>query len=55
MRFESDLPNETWQSDMTHWQLKDDQPVDLTDEAERQEEIDQELSALRDIVGPTPG
>ena len=24
IRFESDLPNETWQSDMTHWQLEDD-------------------------------
>ena len=23
-RFESDLPNETWQSDMTHWHLDDD-------------------------------
>ena len=21
-RFESDLPNESWQSDMTHWQLR---------------------------------
>jgi hypothetical protein len=25
-RFESDLPNETWQSDMTHWHLIDDGP-----------------------------
>jgi transposase InsO family protein len=24
VRFESDLPNETWQSDMTHWQIEDD-------------------------------
>jgi transposase InsO family protein len=29
MRFESDLPNETWQSDMTHWHLDDDQPVEI--------------------------
>ena len=29
IRFESDLPNETWQSDMTHWQLEDDQPVEI--------------------------
>ncbi len=29
VRFESDLPNETWQSDMTHWQLEDDQPVEI--------------------------
>jgi transposase InsO family protein len=29
IRFESDLPNETWQSDMTHWQLKDGQPVEI--------------------------
>jgi transposase InsO family protein len=29
MRFESDLPNETWQSDMTHWHLIDDHPVEI--------------------------
>ena len=29
VRFESDLPNETWQSDMTHWQLEDDQAVEI--------------------------
>ena len=29
MRFESDLPNETWQSDMTHWHLVDDQAVEI--------------------------
>jgi hypothetical protein len=29
MRFESALPNETWQSDMTHWQLEGDQPVEI--------------------------
>jgi transposase InsO family protein len=29
MRFESDLPNETWQSDMTHWHLVDDEPVEI--------------------------
>ena len=29
IRFESDLPNETWQSDMTHWHLDDDQPVEI--------------------------
>ena len=28
-RFESNLPNETWQSDMTHWHLQDDQPVEI--------------------------
>jgi transposase InsO family protein len=28
-RFESNLPNETWQSDMTHWHLVDDQPVEI--------------------------
>jgi transposase InsO family protein len=29
IRFESDLPNETWQSDMTHWQLENDQHVEI--------------------------
>ena len=28
-RFESDLPNETWQSDMTHWHLDDEVPVEI--------------------------
>ena len=28
-RFESALPNETWQSDMTHWHLEDGQPVEI--------------------------
>lgn len=29
IRFESDLPNETWQSDMTHWQLEDASGVEI--------------------------
>jgi transposase InsO family protein len=29
MRFESDLPNECWQSDMTHWHLEDERPVEI--------------------------
>jgi transposase InsO family protein len=29
IRFESALPNETWQSDMTHWQLEDAQSVEI--------------------------
>ena len=29
IRFESDLPNETWQSDMTHWQLADATGVEI--------------------------
>ena len=29
VRFESDLPNETWQSDMTHWQLEDQTGVEI--------------------------
>ena len=29
MRFESDLPNETWQSDMTHWHHEDEHPVEI--------------------------
>jgi transposase InsO family protein len=29
IRFESSLPNETWQSDMTHWQLENDEPVEI--------------------------
>ena len=28
-RFESDLPNETWQSDMTHWHLEGNVPVEI--------------------------
>lgn len=29
LRFEADLPNETWQSDMTHWSLTDDRHVEI--------------------------
>jgi transposase len=29
IRFESSLPNETWQSDMTHWHLADDEQVEI--------------------------
>jgi len=29
IRFESNLPNETWQSDMTHWQLENNEPVEI--------------------------
>ena len=29
IRFESHLPNETWQSDMTHWQLENGQGVEI--------------------------
>jgi|SRR5579862_2419504 len=29
IRFESSLPNETWQSDMTHWELKDHVHVEI--------------------------
>ena len=28
-RFEADLPNECWQSDMTHWRLEGDRPVEI--------------------------
>jgi transposase InsO family protein len=28
-RFESDLPNETWQSDMTHWHLSEERQVEI--------------------------
>ncbi|HEY5121764.1 MAG TPA: IS481 family transposase [Acidimicrobiales bacterium] len=29
LRFESDLPNETWQSDMTHWHLRHEVGVEI--------------------------
>ncbi|MCJ7436581.1 MAG: helix-turn-helix domain-containing protein, partial [Acidimicrobiia bacterium] len=29
VRFEADLPNETWQSDMTHWTLTNDRHVEI--------------------------
>lgn len=31
LRFESELPNETWQTDITHWQLSDGTAVDILD------------------------
>ena len=29
MRFEAEQPNETWQSDFTHWKLADDTDVEI--------------------------
>jgi transposase len=29
LRFQADLPNETWQSDFTHWRLKDGSGVEI--------------------------
>ncbi|HEV3093912.1 MAG TPA: IS481 family transposase [Solirubrobacteraceae bacterium] len=29
IRFEAELPNEMWQTDITHWQLKDEQHVEI--------------------------
>jgi len=29
IRFEAELPNETWQSDMTHWSIADEAPVEI--------------------------
>ncbi len=29
IRFQADLPNETWQSDFTHWQLRDNTGVEI--------------------------
>jgi transposase InsO family protein len=29
IRFESSLPNETWQTDMTHWHLENEEPVEI--------------------------
>ncbi len=29
IRFEADLPNETWQTDVTHWHLADDEHVEI--------------------------
>ncbi|MEO6957044.1 MAG: hypothetical protein ABI137_09930, partial [Antricoccus sp.] len=29
LRFEADLPNETWQSDFTHWRLADDTGIEI--------------------------
>ncbi len=29
IRFEADLPNETWQTDITHWQLQDGEHVEI--------------------------
>lgn len=31
LRFESELPNETWQADITHWRLADGSAVDILD------------------------
>ena len=47
IRFESKLPNETWQSDMTHWHLEDEQPVEIINFVD-----DYSRAALSSVVVP---
>jgi len=47
IRFESDLPNECWQSDMTHWRLADETPVEVTNFID-----DYSRAALSSVVRP---
>jgi transposase InsO family protein len=47
IRFESALPNDCWQSDMTHWHLADDQPVEIVNFVD-----DHSRAVLRSVVVP---
>ncbi len=49
MRFESDLPNETWQSDMTHWHLDDEAPVEIINFID-----DHSRAVLASVAVPSP-
>jgi transposase len=50
IRFEADLPNETWQSDMTHWTLTDARHVEIVNFID-----DHSRLCIASIALPSPG
>lgn len=51
-RFEAALPNETWQSDMTHWHLADDTVVEIITWLDDHSRMIMHISAHRVVTAP---
>ena len=53
VRFEADLPNETWQSDFCHWRLSDESTVEVITWLDDCSRYALSVTAHRRITGPT--
>jgi len=51
-RFEADLPNQTWQSDFTHWQLADGRDVEILNWLDDHSRYLLGCTAHRPVTGP---
>lgn len=51
-RFEAELPNQTWQSDMTHWRLADDTGVEIITWLDDHSRMIMHISAHRVVTAP---
>ncbi|MGC4173903.1 IS481 family transposase [Demequina sp.] len=52
IRFESPVPNDTWQSDMTHWQLAGDAPIEIITWLDDHSRMIMHLSAHEVVTAP---
>jgi len=52
IRFEADLPNETWQSDFTHWRLADGSDVEILTWLDDHSRYALSVTAHRRVTGP---
>lgn len=53
IRFEADLPNETWQSDFTHWHLADGTGVEILTFLDDHSRLALSITAHLVVTGPT--
>ena len=52
MRFEAQLPNECWQSDVTHWRLAEDAPVEIVNFIDDHSRLATASRVLRTATAP---
>src|SRR2546425_4437764 len=52
IRFEASLPNECWQSDMTHWSLAEDTPVEIINFIDDHSRLIVASHAVRVVTAP---
>lgn len=53
IRFQADLPNETWQSDFTHYRLTNDRDTEIITWLDDHSRLALHVSAYRRVLGPT--
>ena len=52
IRFQADLPNETWQSDFTHWRLRDGTDIEILTWLDDHSRYALSVTAHRPVTGP---